>query len=743
MRRLISPARSTTRTRCDRQGCRRGISRAALARRRLRPPAGLAAAVLAAAGALASPAGPAVFGAPASPPASTGSGAADPASVAAPGASAGPAASAAPAAASAAPAAVAGPQPDPQAWRAAAAAAGPLSAAELRQRRRRYLELALHQMHRLEQIEQRLDTQRLGAGALAAAALRPAGSAGNDRSAGRPAGSAGDDRPAGRPGGSAGNDGPGGRPAGGSAAGEGRAQAAESGAGGDAARWVEQLLEDCNGNWERVACARAELSLQRIVLRLPRALPPPLLARARAAAADAAPPPAAAETAAPWSFGDTENQRAVLMARSLVAAVVAGAPDAAAARAWGDHAAAFLAAHDRDGWYEAESPGYMAISITALLHLADLAPQARVRDLARRELDLLFAAWAQQQVAGYPAGPRSRTYVQWALGDRTTPWRAWAWLAAAVGDAGRLAFSDWPELALGDYEVPSPVAQLLRERRSQPPYEILARRRIATGGRAGLDAALYSYATPDYILGVAQAVGGLRLAVSGGEEIVATLYPEAGEFAPLYLWSRTRNTPADRWKSWADQDLAVGARSRLVAYLGAGDAAAAGHAFLAAPWSRPEVVGEARETVVSWCGDAYVALTTEGGWEVAPAPRKFPDYYGGAFADSWVAVPLRQPAAIGLEAGRRAEDGDLAAWRRRASRATLRREGPRLRFAPGGGAPALDYLPGERAAIDGAPLRPGAYPLLAGPFLASSERGVWELAFGAVRQRFAVLPAGR
>jgi hypothetical protein len=319
------------------------------------------------------------------------------------------------------------PPPEPPGWREAATAAGPLSRAERQQRRRRFLETALRQMHRLEQIEHPLDIQRLAAGALTAAALATAGAAG---------------------------------------AGSGGAAPAT-----DAARWAGQLLDECTGRWERVECARAELSLQRLVLAFPGALPPPLLARARAAAATAAPPPPAAETASPWSFRDTENQRAVRMARGLVAPVVAGTPDSAAARAWGDYAAAFLAAHDRDGWYEAESPGYMAISITALLHLADLAPAARERGLARRELDLLLAAWAQQQVAGYPAGPRSRTYVQWALGDRTTPWRAWAWLAASLGDPAHLAFADWPELALSGYEAPGPVAQLLRGRRA--------------GGRAG------------------------------------------------------------------------------------------------------------------------------------------------------------------------------------------------------------------------------------------------------------------
>ena len=597
------------------------------------------------------------------------------------------------------------PPAEPPGWREAAAG-GPLSRAEGRQRRRLFLQTALRQMHRLEQIEHPLDIQRLAAGALTAAALATAGAAGGESGGNAPA--------------------------------------------ADAARWAGQLIDECAGRWERVECARAELSLQRLVLGFPAAVPPALLARARAAAATAAPPPPAAETASPWSFRDTENQRAVRMARSLVATVVAGTADSAAARAWGDYAAAFLAAHDRDGWYEAESPGYMAISITALLHLADLAPAARERGLARRELDLLLAAWAQQQVAGYPAGPRSRTYVQWALGDRTTPWRAWAWLAASLGDPAHLAFADWPELALSGYEAPGPVAQLLRDRRAQRPYEIRARRRIDRDGHTILDAALYAFATPDYILGAAQAIAGLRLGVSGGEEIAATLYPEGPGFAPLYLWSRTRNVPEGRWQSQAERDLAVGARAAVVAYLAAGKvgkagdapAAAVGHAYLAAPWSRPEPVGDAGETVVSWCGDTYVALTTAGGWEIAPASRRFPDYYGEGFASSWVAVPRRQPAAIGLLAGRRADDGDLAAWRRRAARARLVRDGSTLTFAPAGEAPTIVYVPGERATIGGAALLPGSAPALAAPFLSSPAPGLWDFTLGAVRRRFERLLPG-
>jgi hypothetical protein len=606
----------------------------------------------------------------------------------------------------------------------AAPAAGPLSAAERQQRRRRYLESGLHQMRRLEQIETRLDPQRLGAGALTAAALGQVGGPGSAGPSGNPAG--------------------------------------EIAGAREAELWTTQLLEDCGGHWERVACTRAELALQRIVLAFPRALPPALLERARAAATAAGAPPAAGDAAAPWSFADTENQRAVLIARSLVAAVVAGSSDSAAARAWSGYAAAFLAAHDRDGWYEAERPGYLAISITAVLHLADLAPTPEVRELARRELDLLLAAWAQQQAGGYPAGPRSRTYVQWALGDRTTPWRSWAWLAAAAGDAAHLAFSDWPELALAGYEVPYPIARLLRDRSSQPPYEIRARRRIALARRMSLDAALYAYATPDYVLGVAQTVGGdpdvgrlaprqdrhhpeasLRLAISGGQEIVATLYPEGPDFAPLYLWSRARNTAAERWRSFASRDLAAGAGPAVLALLGAGEAEPVGHAFLAAAWSRPEPADAAEDTLVARCGSTYVALITAGGWTVAPAAQRLPDFYGPGYAGAWVAVPRRQPAAIGLLVGRSAEDGDFAAWRRRAAAARLERVGARLELTQGGRVPAFSYVPGERAEAGGMPLRPGAYPPLAAPFLASAEPGAWVLSFAGMRWRFAPLPPVR
>lgn len=507
----------------------------------------------------------------------------------------------------------------------------------------------------------------------------------------------------------------------------------------DAVRWTTGALDACAKRWGNGKCARAQLPLQRIALQYPGVLPAELLARLKTEVAAAAPPPSPEAVRDPWSFKETENQRMVTMARSLTAQTVAGNPGSAVAKGWGAYAKAFLLAHDREGWYEGESPGYMVLSITALLQMADHAPQAEVRSLAARQLELIFADWAQKQVNGFPAGPKSRTYSFWALSDRSTPWAAWAWMAAGIGDPSEINFMDRPELPVSNFEIPESVVKLLTDRRKQPSYEIKARRQIALGKRKDLDTGLYSYATPDYILGTAQAVGGLSLQVSGGQEIAVTLFPECGKFAPVYLWSRTSNDESDRWRSWMAEDRAVGDHNLVVARLGAGEAI--GHAYLGPGWTRPEAVGE--NAVASQCGDAYVTLVSPGGWEIAEAQQRFPAYYSSSklLKGSWVAVPRRQPAMVGLEAGRRAEHGDFAAWKKRAASAELTvAEGGELRFAAAGG--QLSFVPGERAAAADRSLDPRAYPRLQGPFLSGDGTGQWTFTFGGSQRRFERLDAG-
>jgi hypothetical protein len=299
---------------------------------------------------------------------------------------------------------------------------------------------------------------------------------------------------------------------------------------------------------------------------------------------------------------------------------------------------------------------------------------------------------------------------------------------------------DRPELPVSHYPVPEGVVRLLTERRRQAPYEVLARRKI-TPRRRSYDAAFYAYATPDYILGAAQSVEGLALRVSGGQEIVATLYAESPEFAPLYLWSRTRTPASDDAAQLNTLDQAVASRNLVLARLDT-PGAGVGHAYLSSPWSRPEVTGD---VAVSRCGDAYVALVTQGGWDVAPASEKFPDYYGDGHTgkrrrrdpeSDWVAVPRRQPASVALVAGRRAEDGDFAAWKKKATRARLAvGEDGEIRFTGGDGMRA-GFLPGRRAQVAGRPVEAAAYPRMEAPFLSSPAPGRWSFAFETSRFRF-------
>ncbi len=610
--------------------------------------------------------------------------------------------------------------------RPAAPAPPPGGPAELSPWRLSYLETSARQARRLERAIKTLGESRLGSAALAASALAASG-----RDDWRP----------------------------------------------QAAGWARQALERCGGRWHKLDCEVGMLSLQRIVLQFPEALPEPLLGQLRAAASEVAPPPGPDLIRDPWSFRRTENQQMAVIARSLVAHRVAGSGDSAAARAWAAHARAFLRAHDRQGWYEGESNGYMATSITALLLLRDHAPDPDVRGLAQRQLHLLFTAWAENQVGGTPAGPRSRTYTHWAQGTRNTPWLAWAYYATGGGDAGDgpvvgsdRNLGDWPDVATAGYALPAPLVELLRSAREGRPYEIRTAKTIDMAHRKDLAGATYSWVTPDYVLGTAPAVEGMALSVSGGQEIQVTLFPEAASFSPLYLWSRVRagRDSGQRWRSRAGQEQAVGWRHLALARMGT--PAEPGHAWLASPWSRPEPAGTAdapsADVLVSRSGDTWVALVTAGGWELAPAPAKFPEHYAGkAFAGSWVAVPKRQPAVIAVQVGRAGEEGSWPAWKEKAAGLSVavaeggegaaegRRRGrpPAIVFraTPAGPAPAgaadapghrLTFRPGVSAQIDGEAITPSRWPLHRSPHLVRGEDGGWGFSAAGAHYRFPPLP---
>jgi hypothetical protein len=505
----------------------------------------------------------------------------------------------------------------------------------------------------------------------------------------------------------------------------------------EARRALTRALDLCSGGgWGRNDCFRAAPVMERVAMSAPEVVGEELRRRLARQLRD----PGDGPVGGPWGFGETENQRAVRFATELGYLALhwqldgggeLGPRRARQLREWSDAAVDFLAARDEQGWYEQDSPGYLATSIEALAHLADFAPDPLVRNLASRQLSVLFAGWAQRQVRGFPAGAKTRTYQHWALGPRNTPWQAWYWWLTGEGsDAGGrqgLNFLDAPILPASGYRVPAAVAELLGAPvgADAEPYELRERRRIDLASRRDVDGAIYTWVTPDYTLSTAQAVDGLALGISGGQEIMATLYAGCTPFAPIYLWSRTRAPRSERWRTWTDSDRAAGAGPVALARLGTGADDALGHAYLDADWETPRPLGD--DTVTVRCGDVYAALSAPGGFEVADAQGRFGDFYGQdpSLAGSRVAIPRRAGGPIALEVSSARESGDYEAFRRRIAEASeLRLIGENAFAYRSAAGQELVFDPGVSLTVDGLEVEARDYPLVAGPHLTQHE-GLW------------------
>ena len=277
---------------------------------------------------------------------------------------------------------------------------------------------------------------------------------------------------------------------------------------------------------------------------------------------------------------------------------------------------------------------------------------------------------------------RVRTSSVWSLSRQSSPWQSWAWLTAGIGDPTEINFMDRVELPVSRYRMPEEAVRLL----DRPPPAAPLR-----DPRAAEDHALQAAPLQRRALRLRHAGlhpgrladgGGAGLRVSGGQEIVATLYAESppsprsisgaarGRRRATTRRSSTRSTR--RWRS----------KNVVLARLDT-PGAGIGHAFLA-----PRLVGAraaGRTSLVSRCGDAYVALVTQGGWELAPAIDKYPgllrrrEQAGGAIspAPGWRCRAASRRAWPWWP-GRRAEDGDFAAWKKRQA------GGPRSRWAEDG-----------------------------------------------------------
>jgi hypothetical protein len=114
---------------------------------------------------------------------------------------------------------------------------------------------------------------------------------------------------------------------------------------------------------------------------------------------------------------------------------------------------------EANGFVEWHSPAYYPIDCIGLLALHQLAPDAAIRDAARRALDRLFLLIALSTLNGVPSSTQGRTYDRDLKLPALTETAALTWIEWGAGALGPMAFAV-PLLCLGTYASPAAARRL-------------------------------------------------------------------------------------------------------------------------------------------------------------------------------------------------------------------------------------------------------------------------------------------
>lgn len=177
--------------------------------------------------------------------------------------------------------------------------------------------------------------------------------------------------------------------------------------------------------------------------------------------------------------------------------------------AWTAYWKEYLRERVKKGFFlEVASQGYMKFTVSSLHDLYDHAEDEELRELAKSFLDLVWADWAQDQLASVRGGSKTRWY------DR--PYGAM--FRASGFHTGNIANDTgfWYPLYASDYRWPEFVWRMALDRQAKGEFAYVSRKPgeepLLDGPRpAGLERTLmcdtesrlvrYSWVTPDYILG--------------------------------------------------------------------------------------------------------------------------------------------------------------------------------------------------------------------------------------------------
>lgn len=179
-------------------------------------------------------------------------------------------------------------------------------------------------------------------------------------------------------------------------------------------------------------------------------------------------------------------------------------------KAWENYFIAYFLERAKKGFFlENASCGYMKWTISFILGLYNFCGSEKLKKQIRMFLDLFWADWAAQQIAGVRGGPKTRHHYEVGGYDSMTEWARFY-----AGGKGKTTFNYVQQL-ISDYAWPKVIWAMVFDPDSKKEYEYISRgigeenplyprpKGVERTMLGDVESRMvkYSFVTPDYILG--------------------------------------------------------------------------------------------------------------------------------------------------------------------------------------------------------------------------------------------------
>jgi hypothetical protein len=181
-------------------------------------------------------------------------------------------------------------------------------------------------------------------------------------------------------------------------------------------------------------------------------------------------------------------------------------------RAWTDYAREWVRERAKKSLFvETANAGYNIHSLKGVYNFYDFSPDAELKALSGRLLDLYWATWAEEQIDGVRGGGKARVYPGKGSLLGNDPMRRLAWYHLGIGEPRPPKGNDFTVLT-SSHRLPPVVLDIALDRVGRGVYEIRQRPLglAVSGYHTCPDYRLqtdwggilrYSYCTPEFILG--------------------------------------------------------------------------------------------------------------------------------------------------------------------------------------------------------------------------------------------------